>query len=172
MSETPQFVVRSRRSETAEGRNDFIFTPEMVRTQDVSVALRQYRLDAWESFKAAPLPTPTEDAWRRTDLRQLRPQLFQLPGRGAFAHLPPPPQDLMQSVTAEKPAGKVLLLPGGVETLLDPALAAQGVIFCDLQSAERNYPDVLAKILGSVVHPQEGKLAGVAGAWAQDGVLL
>jgi len=171
MSETPQVVVRARRSE-AVGPKDFSFTPAMVRMQDVSAAVKQYRLEAWESFKAVGLPGLKEDAWRRTDIRLLRPESFQLPGKDAYEHLAPVPQDLLQSLTTEAPAGQVVLLPGGAKVTLDPAVAAKGVVFCDLLTAEREYPQLLEKILGSIVHPQEGKFAGLAGSLAQNGVLV
>jgi Fe-S cluster assembly protein SufD len=63
-------------------------------------------------------------------------------------------------------------MAGGSKTILDPALTAQGVIFTDLSTAEKNHPDILEKVMGKVVQPSEGKFAALSAALAQNGVLL
>ncbi len=55
---------------------------------------------------------------------------------------------------------------------LDPAIAKQGVIFTDLKTAQEKYPEIVAKILGQTVNVEEGKFAALAGALAQNGILL
>ena len=65
-----------------------------------------------------------------------------------------------------------MLLPGGVQATLDPALVVQGVIFTDLITAEQEYPDLLKMVLGKVVRVDEGKFAALAGAMAQSGVFI
>jgi Fe-S cluster assembly protein SufD len=55
---------------------------------------------------------------------------------------------------------------------LDPALAAKGVVFTDLQTAEKRYPHLLQKIIGKIVKPGESKFAAMAGALSQSGILL
>jgi Fe-S cluster assembly protein SufD len=171
MTETPQVVIRSRRGE-ATAPKDFKFTAEMVRTTGVSESLRAYRLEAWESFKAMPMPTTKDEAWRRTDIHALALDTFKLPAKDAYRTLVNPPEELLRSLTAEKHGGQVVLLAGGSQVTLDPELAQKGVIFTDLVTAERDYPQQLEKILGTVVHPKEGKFAGLAGALAQNGVFL
>ncbi|NMB88422.1 MAG: Fe-S cluster assembly protein SufD, partial [Chloroflexi bacterium] len=68
--------------------------------------------------------------------------------------------------------GQISLLPGGAEVQLNPELAARGVIFTDLKTAEQKYPQVLEKVMGQVVRSGEGKFAALAAAFAQNGVLL
>jgi Fe-S cluster assembly protein SufD len=68
--------------------------------------------------------------------------------------------------------GQIVLTPNGVQAYLDPALAAQGVIFTDLRTAEEKHPQMLERILGKVVQPDEGKFAALAGALAQNGVFV
>ncbi len=171
MTETPQVVIRSRRSETAAPK-DFKFSPDMVRTTGVSEALRQYRLEAWDSFKSIPMPTLKDEPWRRTDLHSLAVDSFRLPAADAYRQLAEPPKELLRSLTAEKHAGQVILLAGGSQVYLDPELVQNGVIFTDLVSAERDHPQIVDKILGTIVHPREGKFASLAGALAQNGVVL
>ena len=172
MSETPQVVIRTRRIESAAAQKDFIFTPEMVRISGVSEALREYRLSAWEAFKNSKMPVTTEEAWRRTDLRAMKPETFHFPEKGAYLDLTPAPEDLLRSVTDSAHGGEVLLLPGGSRITVDPDLQAKGLIFTDLLTAEKKHPELLDKIVGKIVKPGEGKFSGLAGALAQNGVLL
>ena len=171
MTETPQVVMRTRRGDTA-ARKDFRFTPEMVRTTGVSATIRQYRLEAWESFKSKSIPQFPEEAWRRTDLRFMQPDSFHIPEPGAYLDLAAPPDGLLRPLTADTHGGQVLLLAGGRQVSLNADLVAKGVVFTDLVTAEREHPELLEKIMGTIVHPNEGKFAGMAGALAQDGVLL
>ncbi len=55
---------------------------------------------------------------------------------------------------------------------LDPAVAAQGVVFTDLRTAQAQHPELLEKVIGKVVRPGEGKFAAMAAALAQNGLLL
>ena len=54
----------------------------------------------------------------------------------------------------------------------NPQLDEQGVIFTDLISARKQYPEIIEKIMGKIVKSEEGKFAALAAAMAQDGVLL
>ncbi|HVP20695.1 MAG TPA: Fe-S cluster assembly protein SufD [Anaerolineaceae bacterium] len=172
MSETPQVVIRTRRVEPAAAQKDFIFTPEMVRTSGVSETLRAYRLSAWEAFKNLKMPVTTEEAWRRTDLRAMKPDTFHFPEKGAYLDLSPAPDELLRPVTDSAHGGEVLLLPGGSRISVDPELKKRGLVFTDLLTAEKQYPELLDKIIGTIVKPGEGKFSGLAGALAQNGVLL
>ena len=172
MNETPHVVIRTRRPETAPVQNDFTFTPEMIRLAGISETLREYRLKAWDSFKNKDMPSTTEEAWRRTDLRPMKPEQFRLPKENEYLDLTPAPAELLQPVTDSAHGGEVILLPGGSQVNVDPELIAMGLIFTDLRTAEKQYPQILEKIAGKVVNPQEGKFSGLAGALAQNGVLL
>ncbi len=171
MTETPQIVTRTRRR-TAGDAVDFTFTQDQVRTAGLSDSIRKYRMAAWGSFKTGSIPTVKEEAWRRTDLRNLQVNSFHIPEKDEYQHLAPAPENLLRSLTSETHGGQVVLMPGGSQIMLDPSLAEKGVVFTDLVTAEREYPQLVEKILGQVVHPSEGKFAGLAGALAQNGVFL
>lgn len=172
MNETPQVVIRTRRTEPAAAQKDFTFTPEMVRTEGVSEALREYRTQAWDAFVNTPMPVTTQEAWRRTDLRPMKTETFHLPLKDAYLDLTPPPADLLQPITDSAHGGEVILMPGGSQITIDAQLSAKGVVFTDLLTAERQYPGLLDKIAGKIVSPKEGKFSGLAGALAQNGVFL
>jgi Fe-S cluster assembly protein SufD len=168
MEEKPRIVVsKSRRTGTPA--RSFVFTEEMVPTSGI---LSDYHQKAWRTFNQLSFPTMTEEPWRRTDLRDLPVESVKLPSAGLFQNLAPVPDELLTPLTADEPGGQVLLMPGGRRLSLSPKLLRKGVIFTNLLTAERETPDLVAKMIGQTVSPQEGKFAALAGALAQDGVFL
>jgi len=167
-------VTRSSRTAIAVPA-DFNFTRQMVPAlagDGYPDFLRSYRSKAWQVFEDLPIPTTSDEAWRRTDIRSLAAGDFRIPGAQDSASLPEAPAELLHPVTDEEYGWQGLLMPAGVSVMLNPELAAKGVIFTDLATAERQHPQILEKILGKVVRPDEGKFAALAGALAQTGVLL
>jgi Fe-S cluster assembly protein SufD len=135
-------------------------------------SLSPYRLAAWQAFQNLALPKPTDEPWRRTDLRRFNPALFRLPGPGAFEDLPAVPPELLQPLVGDQHGGQILLQPGGSQVELNPELAARGVIFTDFATAEREHADLLARLAGQVVRADEGKFAALAATFSQSGILL
>jgi Fe-S cluster assembly protein SufD len=169
MQEKPKVVVsRTRRAETAA--KDFAFTEADVRFANDSVA--SYRTLAWNAFKRLSLPVTTEEAWRRTDIHNLPVDKFRLAQDGMFNELPSVREDLLKPLTGDQHGGQIVLTPGGVKVDLDEKLANKGVIFTDLITAEQKHPDLLAKMIGKTVNAEEGKFSALAGAFAQNGVVL
>jgi Fe-S cluster assembly protein SufD len=183
----PVVVTRTRKPESPP--QGLPFQREMI--PDVEGAadfLRDYRARAWDAYEHLPLPTTSDEAWRRTDIRGLAslslvPALLpeqnkfisslQLKDGRVMSELTRGiPDDLLTPLTGESHGGQMILTPGGVITSLDPALTAQGVIFTDLLTAEQKHPDILANILGQVVHADEGKFAGLSAALATQGALV
>jgi Fe-S cluster assembly protein SufD len=102
----------------------------------------------------------------------MKAEKFSLPVKDAFMDLTPLPDDLLQPITDSAHGGEVILMPGGSRIQVEAQLAEQGVVFTDLLTAEKQYPQLLDKIVGKIVSPKEGKFSGMAGALAQNGVLL
>jgi Fe-S cluster assembly protein SufD len=170
MIEKPKVVVsRTRRTETVD--RDFVFTREDIPTLK-NPSLASYQTQAWDAFKRLSLPKTTEEPWRRTDLRNLPADSFVLPNGNLPADLPAIPRDLLKPLIADQHGGQIVLKPGGVEIDLDESIAKKGVIFTDLKTAQEEHPEIVARILGLIVKPEEGKFAALAGALAQNGVLL
>ncbi len=156
------------------GPGDFIFTPEMIPalSKDWSgpTFLREYRERAWSAFVKLPMPTSKDEAWRRTDIHTLEAGRFSLPEGDALTHLPPAPKRLLKPLVTKMHGGQVILGPDRTELSLDQSLARQGVIFTDLKTAEQEYPDILANIIGQVVKPDEGRFAALTAAMEMYGV--
>ncbi|MBI3175963.1 MAG: Fe-S cluster assembly protein SufD [Chloroflexi bacterium] len=169
MQEKPKVTVsRTRRADSAA--KDFVFTQADIRAVDGTAA--SFRAQAWEAFKRLSLPAVVDEPWRRTDIHALPTDQFVLPKEDAFEDLPPVREDLLKPLTANQHGGQIVLLPGGSKIDLDEKLARQGVIFTDLKTAEQKHPELLARMLGKTVNVEEGKFAALAGAFAQNGVVL
>ena len=168
MEEKPKVIVssRSRRPEAAARR--FAFTE----TQIPSGALSAYRQHAWQVFQRLGVPVATDEAWRRTDLRFFPAESFRLPVASALKDMPALPAHLLQPLVADQHGGQIILTPGGATVDLDEKIAALGVVFTDLQTAEQKHPELLAKMAGKTVNAEEGKFAALAAAFASNGVVL
>jgi len=168
MQEKPKVVVsRTRRAESAA--KDFNFTESDIRAAGDSIA--SYRTSAWNAFKRLSLPVNTEEAWRRTDIHALPVEKFKLSVDGAN-EFPPVREDLLKPLVADQHGGQIVLTSQGVKIDLEEKLVKQGVIFTDLRTAEQKYPDLLVRMIGKTVNVEEGKFAALAGAFAQNGVVL
>ncbi len=168
MQEKPKVsVTRTRRDFAAK---EFLFTQADIPA--ASNGLASFRALAWEAFKNFSLPVTTDEAWRRTDLRLLPASDFKLPRKDAFEDLPIIPEELLKPLTGEQHGGQITLLPGGSQIQLDASLARQGVVFTDFRTAQKDHANLLAKLIGQIVKPEDGKFAALASALAQNGVLL
>ena len=169
MQEKPKVVIsKTRRTDTAA--KDFNFTESDIRAAGDLVA--SYRASAWSAFKKHSLPDTAQEAWRRTDIHNLPVDKFVFPKDGAFNDLPAVREDLLKPLTGDQHGGQIVLTPGGVKVELDEKLAQKGVIFTDLKTAEQKHPELLARMMGKTVNVEEGKFSALAGAFAQNGVVL
>ncbi len=168
MQEKPKVVVsRTRRAEAAT--RDFAFTESDIRSG--SDALASYRTLAWNAFKRLTLPDTTQEAWRRTDIHNLPTDKFRL-ALEDVRDLPEVREDLLKPLVADQHGGQIVLTPGKARIDLDEKLAQRGVVFTDLLTAERQYPELLARMIGKTVNVEEGKFSALAGAFTQNGVVL
>jgi len=170
MANTP--VIVSRRQRGAREESDFTFLPEMMRLPVENEMVAAYREAAWNLFKKLPMPNTKDEPWRRTDLRLLKRESFRIPAEKAYLDYPEVPEDLLQPLTGDSHGGQVVMMPGGVQVEIDEEIEAQGVVFTDLRTAEEEHPEILSKIMGKVVSPEDGKFAAMTSALVQEGVLL
>ncbi len=167
MQEKPKVVIsRGRRPEFAV--KDFSFTLADL-PQD---SLAPFRTSAWSAYQSLPFPSINDEAWRRTDIRLMPAEVFRLPQEGTYEDLPPVLEELLNPLVGNQHGGQIVLLPGGAQSFLSESLAARGVIFTDFRSALQTHPDLLTRLIGRVVRPEDGKFAALASALVQNGVLL
>jgi Fe-S cluster assembly protein SufD len=140
--------------------------------------LKEKRQVAWTVFEETPMPTTSDEDWRRTDLRRVKWEKFKLAepssqvSSGGLANLPGDVQDAVEAQF--EAAGRIVIANGEVIYLeLDPALAERGVIFTDLSTAVREHPDLVQKYLGTeAVPPSNSKFAALNSALWKGGVFL
>ena len=174
---TRTVITRPRRDERTDLK-EFQFTREMApalaNPAGFPKFLVDYRQRAWEAHQATPLPSNELESWRRTDLRGLQvsafrnPEDVEIPASG----FSPVPDSLLQPLAGDQHGGQIILEPLASRIDLNPELVDKGVIFTTLELAERNYPQLLERILGKVVRPDEGKFGSLAAAMARKGVFV
>lgn len=105
--------------------------------------MRDFRLTAFDMFERLPMPSPSEEEWRRTDLSELRLDAF---------HLDP---DLPSGPASDAPA------------------VPRGVIFADIRTAAREHPDLLREyFMRHCVGAEESKFRALHGALWNAGTFL
>lgn len=147
--------------------------------------LRQRRLEAWEIFSRLPMPgrpenrflldPATAEEWRRTDfsaleLSRLTPVREPLARVTDFQELDAPVRD---GLAIDELSGALVQQENSpVFRTLRAELERKGVLFIDLDTALREYPELLREHFMSVVPASSGKFAAMHGAFWTGGVLL
>jgi Fe-S cluster assembly protein SufD len=134
--------------------------------------LGDYYRHAWDVFERLPLPSTKEEAWRRTDLRGLKTDTFLLPESGQQRSFTPIPKRYLQPLLGEQHGGEIIISPDVIDISINERLVDEGLIFTDLHTALRAYPNIVERIIGEIVKPEEGKFAAMAAAFAENGILL
>ena len=126
--------------------------------------LRARRREAFAAYERLPLPSRSDEEWRRTDIRGLDLESFQ-PFERADGAAPADPIEDVAGVLRQRGSE-----PGVVE--LDPGAAALGVLFMPLTQAAREHPDLVRRHLFSEVRPDRDKLAALHAALFSGGTFL
>lgn len=169
--------VITRTKQSSKGVSvDFNFTNEMIpalsKDWNGPEYLRDYRQRAWDSYKLLPMPTVKDEAWRRTDIHNLDVTKFSIPEGSSISRLPATPNWLLKPLVSKMHGGQVIIRPDRTEVKLDETLARKGIIFTDLHTAETQYIDKLANIIGQIVKPDEGRFAALTAAMEKYGVFI
>jgi len=131
--------------------------------------LLDYRLRAWQTYRRLPMPSLTDEAWRRTDLRGL--PSGEVKARPAD-EVPIDPE-FVRPLVGDRHAALLTIRPGRpAEAETTAPLEAQGVIFTDWATAVSRPPEGFQAALDRVLKPEEGKFAALAAALAGDGVVV
>lgn len=137
------------------------------------------RLLAWRFFEELPMPTGSEETWRRTRLTGLkmdavRPLVMPRDVRvERQTDLPPAIQEELATLSSN--AGAIVHRDADLMfASLRPDLAARGVIFTDLASAVRQHPALVQKyfMTEAVPLPDDDKFAALHTALWNNGTFL
>ena len=139
--------------------------------------LREKRVAAWEQYEQIPMPKRTDEEWRRTDIRMLPIDDVTPFGETRRARRKSHRSARLESQPRSTPPASFRrrrparlgndLLRGQSE-----ALASQGVIFSDLDTAIREHPELLQKyfMTDEGVPASENKFAALHGAFWTTGI--
>ena len=149
---------------------------ELLRLRDDPEWVRAARREAWQVYDATPMPSRTDEEWRRTDISQLdlgRVRAFATPGSrvASPAELP----EVVRSALGSGAEWSGLLVQhntGVVYRELDPSLARQGVILLSLEEAAREHPELVRRYLGQLVPATSGKFAAMNAVFWSGGCFL
>lgn len=174
MAQSKRIVTTSRKRTTSRKFGAFNFSRDMVPTwangKPQPSFLSNYRELAWQAFEKLELPTTREEAWRRTDITKLATDSFILAtNQDGSSEVP---QDLLMPLAGDGHGGQIVLTDKDSEIFLEKELVDSGVIFTDFKTAADSYPEILEKVLGSLVKVDEDKFSAMAAALSGRGVLL
>src|SRR5919199_955326 len=137
--------------------------------------LVEKRLEAWQIFEKTPMPTLREEAWRYTDISDVRIEDFvpyaPSPDASSERDLP----EAVQTLIREGEQNSALLVQHNSETAysrVDEELARKGVIFTDLHTALEEHEDLVREKLFGLVPMDYGKFAALSAAAFSGGSFL
>src|SRR5215213_4176400 len=137
--------------------------------------LTEKRLGAWRSFESLPMPTLRDEAWRYTDISDVRIEDFlpyaPSPDAASEADLP----DAVQRLIREGEENSALLVQHNSETTfqrMDDELQNKGVVFTDLHTALQEHEDLIQEKLFGLVPEDYDKFSALSAALFAGGSFL
>ncbi len=118
------------------------------------------RLEAFAALQRLPLPES-----RYTKIRGLDLNAFDLDKQN-------PKGAPMSEFATEREAVHVQIDSKVLTTQVPEPVRHKGIIFCDLATAVREYPDLVRQYLFGLVSPQEDKMTALVGALARTGIFI
>lgn len=140
--------------------------------------LREFRQVSWTVLEETPMPTTSDEDWRRTNLRKVKWSKFNLTNKTTlektddFTKLPANIRSALEE--GYSAAGRLAIVNNQViYHEVNSEVTEKGVIFTDLHTAVQQYPDLVEKSLGKeAVPPSNSKFAALNAALWQCGVFL
>jgi Fe-S cluster assembly protein SufD len=122
--------------------------------------LTQKRLEAFESLHKLSLPES-----RYTKIRGLDLDAFDLVKQNSTGAR-------VSEFATEREAVHIQMDAQVLTTQIPEPMRAKGIIFCDLITAVRQYPDLVRQYLFQAVSPLEDKMTALVGALASHGIFI
>src|ERR687884_547503 len=137
--------------------------------------LTERRLDAWRTFENTLMPTLRDEAWRYTDISDVKIEDFlpyaPSPDVTREGDLP----DAVQRLIREGEENSALLVQHNSETTfvrIDEELSRRGVVFTDLHTALKENEDLIRERLFGLVPEDYDKFAALSAAAFSGGSFL
>src|ERR687885_2688595 len=137
--------------------------------------LTEKRLSAWRTFEKTPMPSLRDEAWRYTDISDVRIEDFlpyaPSPDVTSEGDLP----DAVQRLIKEGEENSALLVQHNSETTfvrIGEELSRRGVVFTDLHTALKENEDLIRERLFGLVPEDYDKFAALSAAAFSGGSFL
>jgi Fe-S cluster assembly protein SufD len=137
--------------------------------------LRDLRDQAFEEWRALPIPSQQTEEWRYTDLEGFEADSFAPFAEGGRAStLDEVPAEIQAAAgdIGERAGLQIQRNSEVVTTHLEPALEARGVIFSDLDVAAERHPDLVEKHLHQLVETGRTTFTALHAAFRSGGTFL
>ena len=152
--------------------HEFIFDKDLIRRNSPNEAGFSRRLAANNIYQQLPMPSKKIRAWRKSGLDKFFPEKFLI--GTARHHNSPGIFDIKQTILPKPDvAGLIILTSNGkTEVKLNKNLEDQGVLLCNLKTAEVLHPEIIESIIGRIVSADESKFSALTQSLDTDGVLF
>jgi Fe-S cluster assembly protein SufD len=131
------------------------------------------RLSALKVFQGIPMPTLTDEAWRRTDIRPFKwSEVVSGALRSEVQSSRRVPGALLKPLVGGRQGGRLVLAGRTATVELDASLKRKKVVFTDFMTATRKHPELVKKYLGKIVPDGDGKFAALAASLADSGLFV
>ena len=137
--------------------------------------LTEKRLEAWRTFEEMPMPGLRDEAWRYTDISDVRIEDFVLYAPSADVSSEEDLPDAVQALIREGEENSALLVQHNSETAysrVDEELLQKGVVFTDLHTALTEHEDLIRDRLFGLVPMDYDKFAALSAAAFSGGSFL
>ena len=132
------------------------------------------RVRAFKEFESLPMPSQETEEWRYTDLSEFElTHAPHTPG-GRAENLDGVPSEILKAAGAigERAGLQIQHDSDVMLTHLDPALAARGVVFTDLDRAAAEHPDLVERHLHDLVPTERTRFTALHAAFRTGGTFL
>ncbi len=132
------------------------------------------RKQAFQEFLAQPIPSQETEEWRYTDLSEFEFDFRPFTEGGKAANLDEVPEEVLSAsgVVGERAGLQIQRNSEVMVTHLDPELEKKGVLFCDLDLAIANHPDLVEQHLNGLVPTDRSKFTALHAAFRTGGTFL
>jgi len=144
MNERPRIIKRST-SQGSTHQGNFSFDKSWIRIPEKNSYIADYRERAWNAYNKLSIPQINEEAWRRTDLRELSKLASQFKIENIDDLNNEIPDSFQNSVFGEKAENQLIISGGKITKSVDPTLLKSGLVFTDLIDAEQKHPELVEK---------------------------
>lgn len=168
-------VVRRRPANASAPRYTRADVEALSAGRDEPNWLRESRIMAWELYEDLPMPSLSDEEWRRTDYRHIRwDEAATLVTANGSAKLGNVPSANLEPLIGEQQGGLLVFVDGKVvHTEVSDMLAREGIVFTDLETACRKHENLVRpNLMTRAVLPNDGKFAALHAALWTHGVFV